>query len=100
MDKLFKESFPTDSVRIKRMLIFEKTSIKIKNKHGISKNEIFSAMSEGNPIFKRVGGNQVMAITKYSRFITIFFTYTKQIAKVKTAYLSSESQIKRYKNEI
>ena len=48
---------------------------KVYEKHNILSEEITLILAEGNPIFKKVGGNQIMAIGLYNRYLTIFFRY-------------------------
>ncbi len=69
---------------------------KIYEKHNISAEEVELVLKEGNPIFKRVGGNQIMAIGLYERYVTIFFTYNpkRKQATITTAYQSDRKQVK------
>ena len=72
---------------------------KIYEKHNILSEEIILVLKENNPIFKKVGGNQIMAIGVYNRYITIFFRYNakRKQAAITTAYPSDKKQIKYYK---
>lgn len=75
---------------------------KIYNKHNILSEEIILILKENKPIFKKVGGNQIMAIGLYNSYITIFFTYNqkRKQATITTAYHSDKKQIKYYKKLI
>lgn len=72
---------------------------KIYEKHNILSEEIMLALKENYPIFKKVGGNQIMAIGLYNRYVTIFFHYNekRKQATITTAYPSDKKQIKYYK---
>lgn len=72
---------------------------KIYEKHNILAEEIELVLKENKPIFKKVGGNQIMAIGLYNRYITIFFKYNlkRKQATIMTAYPSDKKQIKYYK---
>lgn len=70
---------------------------KILYKHGIKADELIDALEYGNPRFFRQEGNIYMLIMRHLRYITLIFDYKKpNIAKVITAYPSSEAQIRRY----
>lgn len=85
---------------IKAIKIEPEIAIKIFEKHNILQEEIYDVFAN-NPKFKRVGGNQYVAIgLSRNRHVTIFFTYDekkKKEAEITTAYSSSKSQIKSYK---
>ncbi len=85
---------------IRAIKIEPETLIKIFNKHNVLSEEIYDALNDGKPQFKKVGGNQYIAIGfSKSRYLTIFFRYdgkTKE-AEITTAYPSDKSQIKSYK---
>lgn len=72
---------------------------KIYEKHNILAEEIELVLKENKPIFKKVGGNQIMAIGLYNRYITIFFKYNpkRKQATITTAYPSDKKQTKYYK---
>ncbi|MBI2652467.1 hypothetical protein HYX00_03285 [Candidatus Woesearchaeota archaeon] len=72
---------------------------KIYEKHSILAEEIILILKENEPIFKKAGSNQIMAIGLYNRYITIFFRYNPKIkqATIATAYTSDKKQIKYYK---
>lgn len=72
---------------------------KIYDKHNILSEEIFLVLKENQPIFKKAGGNQIMAIGLYNRYITIFFRYdpNRKQATITTAYPSDKKQVKYYK---
>ena len=79
----------------------DKTAFKIFEKHNVLQEEIYDVLKNNNPKFKKVGGDQYMAVgLSRSRYITIYFTYdglTKE-AEITTAYPSTKSQIKSYKS--
>ena len=74
--------------------------IKIFDKHNVLPEEIYDVLKDDKPKFKKVGGDQYVAIgLSKSRYLTIFFRYdgkTKE-AEVTTAYPSDKGQIKFYK---
>lgn len=72
---------------------------KIYEKHNILTEEMTLVLKEGNPILKKTGGNQIIAIGLYNRYITIFFRYNqkRKQATITTAYPSDKKQIKYYK---
>lgn len=75
-------------------------AIKIFEKHHVRQEEIYEVLKEDKPQFRRVGGDQYVAIgVSKSRYVTIFFQYhqsTKE-AEITTAYPSDKRQIKSYK---
>lgn len=86
-------------MRIKIIGISPLVQRKIYEKHSILAEEIMLVLKENNPIFKKVGGNQIMAIGFYNRYITIFFHYNpeRKQATLTTAYPSDKKQIRYYK---
>ena len=83
---------------IKAIKIQPKTAIKIFKKHNVLQEEIYEALKNGNPKFRKVAGYQYVAIGfSKSRFITIFFRYNRKEAEITTAYPSTKKQIKSYK---
>lgn len=72
---------------------------KIYEKHAVLPEEVERTLMEDRPVFKRVGGNQYVAIGLADRYLTIFFSYNgrMKVADVVTAYPSSRRQIKSYK---
>lgn len=72
---------------------------KVYEKHNILAEEIELVLRENKPIFKKVGGNQIVAIGLYNRYITIFFRYNtkRKQATITTAYPSDKKQIAYYK---
>lgn len=103
MDKIYKDDFPTDSVRksitLREILISPDIEFKIYEKHGLTRKDISLALTEGNPFFSISGGNQLRAITKHQTYITIFFEYKDKKAFIKTAYISGKHQIRLYKRK-
>lgn len=87
---------------IKSVKIEPETIIKIFEKHNVSQEEIYELLKNDKPIFKKVAGNQYVAVglTK-SRYLTIFFTYDQKTkeAEISTAYPSDKGQIKFYKKK-
>lgn len=72
---------------------------KIYEKHFVLPDEIEKVLKGGKPIFKRVSGNQYIAIGLAERYLTIFFRYNNKTkeATIMTAYQSSKKQVKSYK---
>ena len=102
--KILYTSYPTDivgwiSLFIKGLKIEPAVIAKIYEKHFVLPDEIEKVLNEGKPIFKKVGGNQYVAIGLADRYLTIFFTYNSKTKEstVTTAYPSSKKQIKSYK---
>tara|TARA_Y100000034_G_C6750075_1_gene333338 strand:- start:520 stop:792 length:273 start_codon:yes stop_codon:yes gene_type:complete len=86
---------------IKTVKIEIETALKIYNKHFVLSEEIENIITKKETIFKKVGGNQYLAIGIENRYLTIFFrcnNKTKE-ATITTAYPSSRKQIKFYKNK-
>ena len=70
---------------------------KILLKHKIKIEELENALEYGNPRFFKQKGNIYFAIMHHLRYITLIFEHEKpNIAKVQTAYQSSQSHIDRY----
>ena len=84
-------------MRIQKELIEENIEEKVNKKHGIYRKEIENALFEGKPIFFRTKEGKYVAIGHKEKYLTIVFLYEKQMAKVITAYSSSEWQMKLYK---
>lgn len=85
---------------IKAIKIEPKTAIKIFKKHNVLQEEIYDVFQSGNPIYRRVGGDQYLAIgLSRSRYLTVFFRYDKKTgeAEITTAYPSDKRQIRFYK---
>lgn len=87
---------------IKGIVIDQETERKIFEKHSVLPKEIEKVLEEDKPLFKKVGGNQYVAIGLAERYLTIFFKYDGLIkeARVATAYPSSKIQIKSYRRKI
>lgn len=84
---------------IRAIKIEPEIAIKIFEKHNVLQEEIYEVFSD-NPKFRRVGGDQYIAIgLSASRYVTLFFTYDKNTkeAEITTAYPSDISQIRSYK---
>ena len=86
-------------MRLKKVLIELKIQEKINKKHGIHRKEIEDALFEGNPLFFKTTEQKYIALTHKDRYMTIIFTHNKDIAKIITAYRSSNWQIKLYKKK-
>lgn len=86
-------------MRIDIVRIEPEATLKIFNKHGLRSEEVEKMFMEGNPVYKKVGGNQYAAIGKIDQFITVFFTYEqkRKQATITTAYPSDKKQIRSYK---
>ena len=69
-------------------------------RHGIRREEFENALLEGNPKVIGRRDNRFKVVTHHNRYITVLFDYWQNnIAIVKTAYPSDESQIRRYKKK-
>jgi len=69
-------------------------------RHGIRREEFENALLEGKPKVIGRKDNRYKVITHYNRYITVIFDYEQHnIAIVKTAYPSDDSQIRRYKKK-
>ena len=75
------------------------TVIKIYEKHSVLSEEAERILKDNKTIFKKVAGNQYVAIGLGDRYLTIFFEYNSKTkeANITTAYPSSRKQIKSYK---
>ncbi len=85
---------------VKKVHILPSIEEKILAKHGSKGEEIREALGDGNPLFRRVGGNQYVAMgCSKSRYLTVFFKYDKKTkeAEITTAYPSTENQIRFYR---
>jgi hypothetical protein len=85
---------------IKALKVEPDMAIKIFCKHNVLQEEICDALTNDDPIYRRVGGDQYLAIgMSRSRYLTIFFYYNKKTkeAEMTTAYPSDNVQIKFYR---
>ncbi len=84
---------------IRSIKIESETVIKIYEKHSILSEEIELVLTKDKAIFKKVGGNQYIALGVLGRYITIFFTYDRKTkeAVITTAYSTPLKQIRSYK---
>ena len=82
--------------------ISPQTQKKIYEKHSILAEEIRLILKDDKPIFKKAGGNQIIALGLYNRYLTIFFKYSskRKQAIITTAYPSDKKHIKYYKRII
>ena len=74
---------------------------KIYEGHSILADEIENVLRDDKAIYKKTGGNQIIAIGLFNRYITVYFRYnskTKQ-ATITTAYPSSKKHIKHYRKK-
>lgn len=85
---------------IKKILVELKIEEKINKKHGVYRTEIEAGLLEGKPIFFRTRENRYIAITLKERYITVVFLYNRGVASIKTAYTSSDWQIRLYKRRL
>jgi len=83
---------------IKEVQIDKIIERKIYKKHGVIFYEVKNGLLS-NPYVKKTKDDRYMAITKFSRFITVIFAYENRIVDIITAYPSSEWQIKLFKNK-
>lgn len=87
-------------MKIRAIKIEPITAIKIFEKHNVRQEEVYEALHDDKPQFRKVGGDQYLAIgLSKSRHITIFFRYDKysKEAEIMTAYPSDKKQIKSYR---
>ena len=87
-------------MKIKAFTIEPLIAIKIFEKHNVRQEEVYEALKDDKPQFRKVGGDQYVAIgLSKSRYITMFFRYDQKIkeAEIITAYPSDKKQIKSYK---
>ena len=85
---------------IKKIRLVLRIEEKILEKHSIKGKEIHETLENGAPLFRKVGGNQYVAMGhSKSRYLTVFFKYNQKSkeAEITTAYPSSENQIKFYR---
>lgn len=88
-------------MKIDIIRIDAKTKTKIYEEHSILADEIENVLQDDKAIYKKTGGNQIIAIGLFNRYITVYFRYnakTKQ-ATITTAYPSSKKQIKHYRKK-
>lgn len=86
-------------MKIKKILVEAAVQEKILYKHGIKREELENALLEGKPKFIRIRDSLYMAISHHNQYITTIFEYEQLTATIKTAYKSSDWQIKRYKRK-
>ena len=81
------------------MKIEPETLVKIYEKHSVLSEEIEDVLVNGKPLFRKVGGDQYVAIGLRDRYLVVFFKYDQEIkeALITTAYPASRRQIKAYK---
>ncbi len=86
---------------IKGIVIDPETERKIFEKHSVLPKEVRNILMGSKSLFRKVGGNQYVAIGLAERYLTVFFQYNdpEKEARVTTAYPSS-IQIKSYKRKI
>ena len=88
---------------IKAFKIDPDIAVKIFVKHNVLQHEIYDVLKNDAPIFRKVGGDQYVAIgTSRNRYVTIFFCYNNDSkeAEITTAYPASSKQIKYYKKVV
>ena len=86
-------------MKIRKILVETDIQEKILWKHGVKREELENALLEGNPRFFKIRDNWYMAVTHFEYYLTIIFEYNQLNAIVKTAYKSSDWQIRRYKRK-
>lgn len=89
-------------MKIRFVTIDPQVSSKILSNHNLKEEDVieFFEKNISTAYIEKVGGNQYMAIGESSKgYITVFFTYKRMTAEVRTAYLSSKWQIKLYKKK-
>lgn len=86
-------------MKIKKVLIVSSVEEKIFKKHGVRRKEIEEGLLTSRSLFYRVRDGKYMALTLGMRYTTIIFTYTQGIAEIRTAYPSSDWQIRLYKRK-
>jgi hypothetical protein len=88
---------------VKAVKISTENALKIFRKHGVLLEEISFTLGEDSPLFRKVGGEQYLAIgLSRSRYLTIFFRYSTRTkeAEMTTAYPSDSSQIRFYRRQL
>ncbi len=83
---------------IKEVQIDKIIERKIYKKHGVIFYEVKNGLLS-NPYVKKTKDDRYIAITTFSIFITVIFTYENRIVDIITAYPSSKWQIKLFKNK-
>jgi len=86
-------------MKIIKVLVEAEIQEKILLKHGIKREALENSLFEGKPRFFRIKDDIYMAIARYEQYLTIIFEYNKHDAVIKTAYKSSDWQIRRYKRK-
>lgn len=86
-------------MKIAKILIEVDIQEKILTKHGIHREELEEALLNGKPRFFVIRGNLYFGFTHLHRYITIVIEYDAPCAIIKTAYPSSDWQIKRYRKK-
>lgn len=90
-------------MKIKAIKIEPEVALKIFEKHTVAQEEIYEILKNDRPIFRKVGGDQYLAMgLSKTRYITIFFKYNSETkeADITTAYPSDKKQIKSYRKVI
>ncbi len=85
---------------IKALKIELDTATNIFSRHNVLQEEISDVLANDSPSYRKVGGNQYVAIgMSRSRYLTIFFYYDKKTkeAEITTAYPSDREQMRFYK---
>lgn len=70
---------------------------KILTKHGVLREEVEEMLLADEPRYFRTRKGRYSAVGITNRFITVIFEYSNGLAKVITAYCSSNTQIRRYR---
>jgi len=87
-------------MKVDEILVEPEIQEKILWKHRVGREELENALLEGNPKVIGRKDNRYKVVTHHTRYITVIFDYEKHnIAIVKTAYPSDDSQIRRYKKK-
>ena len=83
-------------MKISKFYVSEDVEEKILCKHGISVDELNSALEYGNPRIFNQGDEIYLTIMHHTRYITVVFRLDKSVGNVITAYSSSDSHIRKY----
>jgi hypothetical protein len=83
-------------MRIRRVLISESVAEKIYEKHRVLPEDAEEILFS-NPVIRRVKDGRYMAIGFIHRYLTVIFEYSQGVAKIVTAYPSSDWQVRLYR---
>jgi len=82
-------------MKIRQVLISDSVAEKIYAKHRVLPEDAEEVLFR-NPVIRRVKDGRYMAIGFVNRHLTVIFEYSQGVAKIVTAYPSSDWQIRLY----